>query len=73
MPIARDQYGRTELDAAGLLGDAGERDPDVVAEGWNLGAPDRSKAELLGHQRILGRSRTGRQAEVIGQHGTLQG
>ena len=44
MTIARDQHRGAEFDALCLFGDAGESDPYVVAEGWNLGAPDRAKA-----------------------------
>src|SRR4029077_15732780 len=44
MAIARDQHGRAEFDALRLFGDASESDPYVVAEGGNLGTPDRAKA-----------------------------
>ena len=44
MAIARDQHGGAKFDALGLFSDAGERDPYVVAEGGNLGTPDRAKA-----------------------------
>src|ERR1700719_3261087 len=44
MAIARDQHGGAKFDALRLFGDAGESDPYVVAEGGNLGTPDRAKA-----------------------------
>src|SRR3984893_6414765 len=44
MAIARDQHGGAKFEALRLFGDAGESDPYVVAEGWNLGTPDRAKA-----------------------------
>src|SRR5437764_422119 len=44
MAIARYQHGGAEFDALRLFGDAGESDPYVVAEGGNLGTPDRAKA-----------------------------
>src|SRR5262249_59229998 len=47
-------------------------DPYVMAESGHLGAPDRSKAKVFCQTSILSRSRTGRQAEVISQHETLQ-
>ena len=62
MAIARDQHGGAKFDAARLFGDAGERDPYVVAEGGNLGAPDRSEAKVFRQERILNGSRAGRQA-----------
>src|SRR6202023_123429 len=70
--IARDQHRWAKFDAVRLFGDAGESDPYVVAEGGNLGAPDRPKAEVFCQKRILSGSRTGRQAEVISQHDALQ-
>ena len=70
--IARDQHGGAKFDAVRLFGDAGESDPYVVAEGGNLGAPDRSKAKVFCQKRVFNGSRTGRQAEIIGQHGALQ-
>src|SRR5882762_587251 len=51
--IARDQNGWAKFDAVRLFGDAGESDPYVVAEGGNLGTPDRAKAELFGKKRVL--------------------
>src|SRR3954454_7449534 len=42
--VARDQHRGAEFEALGLFGDAGESDPYVVAEGGNLGTPDRTKA-----------------------------
>ena len=56
-------------EARRLFGDAGERYPYIVAEGGNLGAPDRAKAELFCEQRIFNGSGAGRQPEIIGQHG----
>src|SRR6266478_9401121 len=50
-------------------GSKGESDPYVVAEGGNLGTPDRAKAQVFGKKRVLDGSGAGRQAEVIGQHG----
>jgi hypothetical protein len=72
MAIARDQHGGAKLEALRLFGDAGKRDPYVVAEGGNFGAPDRAKAQLFGEKRALDGSRAGRQAEVISQHGAFQ-
>jgi hypothetical protein len=43
-----------------------------VAEGGNLGTPDRAKAQLFGKKRVLDGSGAGRQAEVISQHGVFQ-
>src|ERR1700676_116077 len=68
MAIARDQHGGTKFEALRLFGDAGESDPYVVAEGGNLGTPDRAKAQVFGKKRVLDGSRAGWQAEVIGQH-----
>src|SRR5262245_8513822 len=45
--IARDQNGGAKLDALRLFGNARESDPYVVAEGGNLWAPNRSKAEVF--------------------------
>jgi hypothetical protein len=70
--VAGDQHGGAEFDALRLFGDAGESDPYVVAEGGNLGAPDRAKTELFGKKRVLDGSGARRQAKVIGQHGALQ-
>jgi hypothetical protein len=53
MAIARDQHGGAKFDALCLFGDAGESDPYVVAEGGNLGAPDRAKTQLFGKKRVL--------------------
>src|SRR5580700_12319859 len=72
MAIARDQHGGAEFDALRLFGDAGESDPYVVAEGGNLGTPDRTKTQLFGKKRVLDGSGAGRQAEVISQHGVFQ-
>ena len=72
MAVARDQHRGAEFDALRLFGDAREGDPDVGAEGWDLGAPDRAKAEFFGKNRVLDGSRAGRQAEVISQHGAFQ-
>jgi hypothetical protein len=47
MAIARDQHGGAEFYALCLFGDAGESDPYIMAEGGNLGAPDRAKAEVF--------------------------
>src|SRR4051812_42613172 len=44
MAIARDQHGGAKFDALRLFGDVRESDPYVVAEGGNLGTPDRAKA-----------------------------
>jgi hypothetical protein len=55
-----------------FFGDTGESDPYVVAEGGNLGAPDRTKAEVFGKYRVLDSSRAWRLAEVISQHGAFQ-
>jgi hypothetical protein len=70
--IARDQHGGAKFEALRLFGDAGERDPYVVAKGGNLGTPDRAKAQLFGKQRVLDGSGAGRQAEVISQHWAFQ-
>src|SRR5438128_9419789 len=43
MAIARYQHGGAKFDALRLFGDAGESGPYVVAEGGNLGTPDRAK------------------------------
>ena len=52
MAIARDQHGGAEFYALRLFGDAGEGDPYIVAEGGNLGAPDRAKAKVFFNLRI---------------------
>ena len=71
MAIARYQNGGAEFEALRLFGDAGESDPYIVAEGGNLGAPDRTKTEIFGKKRVLDGSGAGRQAEVRGQHGAF--
>ena len=43
-----------------------------MAEGGNLGTPDRAKAQVFGKKRVLDGAGAGWQAEVIGQHGTFQ-
>jgi hypothetical protein len=68
----RGQHGGAKFDVLRLFGDAGERDPYVVAEGRNFGTPDRAKAQLFGKKRVLDGSGAGRQAEVISQHGAFQ-
>ena len=72
MAIARDQHRGAEFEALRLFGDAGEGDPYIVAKGRDLGAPHRAKPELFGKKRVLDGSGTGRQAEVISQHGAFQ-
>ena len=69
--VARYEDGGAEFDALRLFGDAGDSDPYVVAEGGNLGTPDRAKAQLFGKKRVLDGSGAGRQAEVISQHGAF--
>src|SRR5204863_3060916 len=63
MAVARDEDSGADTDSTGALGDAGQRDPDVVAEGGDLRAPDALVAELLGEARVLDDARAGRQAE----------
>ena len=66
--VARYQHRGTELDALRLFGDAGESDPYIVAEGGNLGTPDRAKAELFRKNCVLDGAWARRQAKVVGQH-----